>query len=274
MIDQAEYETLLIRREASRLFVTLNRPEARNAINREASEELIAVAEAVENDPSIRVVIVRGSEGTFCAGADIKEFRENFDIPLPEGGGVDPVAKNNRYFGDILLKFNNLSATTIGIVEGAAFGGGLGLTCVFDVAICMADTRFALSETGLGVIPAQIAPFVVQRVGLTTARQIALTGARFDGQYAFNIGLVHFCANDSNELDEMLKRVLIGVSLCAPGANATTKKLLMDTTLKPIEQVLDDGSEAFAAQLRSEEGREGVKAFIKKRRPSWAEPIE
>ena len=274
MADQRAYTTLLVRREASRLFVTLNRPEAKNAINREVSEELMAVAEAVENDPTIRAVIVRGSEGTFCAGGDIKGFKKSFEAPRPDGDAMDPIAKGNRYFGDFLLKFNNLPATTIGIVEGAAFGGGLGLTCVFDVTICMADTRFALSETGLGVIPAQIAPFVVQRLGLTTARRIALTGARFDGNHAFEIGLVHFLVHDSSELDETLKKVLIGVSRCAPGANTATKKILMDTALKPIEQILDEGSEAFAAQLRSEEGHEGIKAFLEKRRPSWVEQID
>ena len=156
----------------------------------------------------------------------------------------------------------------------SAFGGGLGLTCVFDVTICMANTRFALSETGLGVVPAQIAPFVVQRLGLTTARRIALTGARFDGQHAFELGLVHFLVHNSDELDSTLTKVLNGIGRCAPGANAATKKILLDTTRRPIEQVLDDGSRAFATQLRGQEGREGVQAFLEKRKPTWVEMLE
>ncbi len=274
MASLPECTTLLTRREKSRLYITINRPEVKNAINREVTQEFMALAEAIETDSSIRTVIVRGSEGTFCAGGDIKGFKKSFEAPPPEDETDDPIAKGNRYFGDFLIKFNNLPATTIGVIEGAAFGGGLGLTCVFDVTICMADTRFALSETGLGVVPAQIAPFVVQRLGLTTARRIALTGARFDGKHAFDIGLVHFLANDTEELEETLRKVLNGVGRCAPRANAATKKILMDTAIRPIEQVLDDGSKAFASQLRGEEGREGVQAFLDKRKAAWVEKIE
>ncbi len=273
MASLPESTTLLTRREQSRLYVTINRPEVKNAINRELSQAFMALAEAIEKDPSIRTVIVRGSEGTFCAGGDIKGFKKSFETPEAEGDTEDPIAKGNRFFGDFLIKFNNLPVTTIGIIEGAAFGGGLGLTCVFDVTICMADTRFALSETGLGVVPAQIAPFVVQRLGLTTARRIALTGARFDGKHAFEIGLVHFLVHDTDELDATLTKVLNGIGRCAPRANAATKKILLDTTHRPIEQVLDDGSKAFASQLRGEEGREGVGAFLEKRKAAWVEKI-
>ena len=274
MANLPECTALLLRREESRLYVTINRPEVKNALNKDVTEGLGAVAEYVENDPSVRAVIVRGSEGTFCAGGDIKGVKKSFETPPPEDGADDSIAKGNRSFGDFLIRFNNLPATTIGVIEGAAFGGGLGLTCVFDVTICMADTKFALSETGLGVVPAQIAPFVVQRLGLTTARRIALTGARFDGKHAFEIGLVHFLVNDTEELEETLKKVLKGIVRCAPRANAATKKILMDTTHRPIEQVLDDGSKAFASQLRGEEGREGVEAFLEKRKAAWVEKIE
>ncbi len=274
MASLPECTALLLRREESRLYVTINRPEVKNALNKDVTEGLEAVAEYVENDPTVRSVIVRGSEGTFCAGGDIKGFKKSFETPPPEEGADDPIATGNRSFGDFLIRFNNLPATTIGVIEGAAFGGGLGLTCVFDVTICMADTKFALSETGLGVVPAQIAPFVVQRLGLTTARRIALTGARFDGKHAFEIGLVHFLVNDTEELEETLKKVLKGITRCAPRANAATKKILMATTHRPIEQVLDDGSKAFAAQLRGEEGREGVEAFLEKRKATWVEKIE
>ena len=274
MAELPECKALLLRREESRLYVTINRPEAKNALNKDVTEGLGVVAEFVENDPTIRSVIVRGSEGTFCAGGDIKGFKKSFESAPADADADDPIAKGNRTFGDFLIRFNNLPATTIGLIEGAAFGGGLGLTCVFDVTICMADTKFALSETGLGVVPAQIAPFVVQRLGLTTARRIALTGARFDGKHAFEIGLVHFLANDAEELEETLKKVLKGVTRCAPRANAATKKILMDTMLRPIEQVLDDGSKAFSTQLRGEEGREGVQAFLEKRKAAWVEKIE
>lgn len=274
MADLPECAALLVSREESRLYITINRPEVKNALNAEVTQGLTALAEVVENDPSIRTVIMRGSEGTFCAGGDIKGFKKTFESAPPDDDPDDPVAKGNRTFGDFLVRFNNLPATTVGVIEGAAFGGGLGLTCVFDVTICMADTRFALSETGLGLPPAQIAPFVVQRLGLTTARRIALTGARFDGKHAFEIGLVHFLVHDTDELEATLAKVLNGIGRCAPRANAATKKILMDTTHRPIEQVLDDAAKAFSVQLRGEEGREGVQAFLEKRKAAWVEKVD
>ncbi|MEK7793920.1 MAG: enoyl-CoA hydratase-related protein [Candidatus Hydrogenedentota bacterium] len=274
MTTLSEFKALLVHREESRLYITINRPEVKNAINADVTRELSAVADSVEDDPTIRTVIVRGSEGTFCAGGDIKGFKQSYESSPVEDGSEDPIAKGNRSFGDFLIQFNTLPATTVGVIEGAAFGGGLGLTCVFDVTICMADTKFALSETGLGVVPAQIAPFVVQRLGLTTARRIALTGARFDGNHAFEIGLVHFLVNTAEELDDTLKKVLNGIGRCAPRANAATKKILMDTVSRPIDEVLDDGSRAFAAQLRGPEGREGVQAFLDKRKAAWVETVE
>lgn len=269
-----ECNSLLVSREGSRVYVTINRPEAKNAITAEVVQEMDAVADAIADDRSVRTLIMRGSEGTFCAGGDIKGFKESFSAPAPGAGEPDPIAVNNRAFGDFMIKFNNLPQTTVGIVEGAAFGGGLGLTCVFDITIVHAETRFALSETGLGIPPAQIAPFVVQRVGLTTARRIALSGARFDGRHAYEIGLAHFLAESEEEIEATLKKVLNAIGRCAPGANAATKRILLDAMVRPIGDVLDDASKDFAAQLRGEEGQEGVKAFLEKRSAAWVDKIE
>lgn len=274
MTTLPECKTLLLDRQDARLYVTINRPDVKNAINHEVVEELTAVCNAIRNDRSIRAVVMRGAEGTFCAGGDIKGFKQSIEAPPPAPGKKDSIAVNNRKFGDFMILFNNLPQTTIGLIDGAAFGGGLGLTCVFDVTICMADTKFALSETGLGIPPAQIAPFVVQRVGLTTARRIGLTGARFDGRTAHEIGLVSFLAESTKEMDEILKRVLNDVGRCAPGANAATKKIMLDTTHRALSDTLDDAADAFATQLRGDEGQEGVKAFLEKRKAGWVEKIE
>lgn len=269
-----ECKSLLLKREGSRLYLTINRPEVRNAITWEVAEELKSVTEALMDEREIRTVILRGAEGTFCAGGDIKGFKKSFESPPPEPGEKDSIAVSNRAFGEFLIQFSNLPQTVVGVIEGAAYGGGLGLVCVTDIAICMADTRFALSETGLGIPPAQIAPFVVQRVGLTTARRIALSGARFTGDVAKELGLVHFLAQDVDELEEILKRVLNDIGRCAPGANAETKRIMMNSLYKPIAQVLDEAADAFASQLRGPEGQEGVKAFLEKRKPSWVEKVE
>lgn len=267
-------ETLLLEHTGSRLYVALNRPEVKNALSDVMIAELSAVCDAIDDDRTIRTVIVRGAQGTFCAGADIRGFKKSFEAPAPAAGEPDTIAVNNRKYGDFLIKFNALPQTTIGLIEGAAFGGGLGLACVFDVTICMADTRFALSETGLGIPPAQIAPFVVQRIGLTNARRIGLTGARFDGRGAYALGLVSFLAETPDEMDAALKTVLNDIGRCAPGANAATKKILMDATHRDLTETLDDAAQAFAAQLRGPEGQEGVKAFLEKRKANWVEKVD
>lgn len=274
MTELPHCTTLLLDRQGSRLYVTINRPEVRNALSGEVVQELTAVVDAIAPDRTIRTVILRGAGGTFCAGGDIKGFQQSFQSPAPEPDEKDSVAIGNRKFGDFLIKINNLPQTVVGIIEGAAFGGGLGLVCVTDVAICLADTRFALSETGLGIPPAQIAPFVAERVGVTTARRIALTGARFKGDHAKEIGLVHFLVNDEDELTQTLNKVLNNIGRCAPGADAATKKIIMDSRHKPLEEVLDDAADAFAACLRGPEGQEGVTAFLEKRRASWVEKVD
>jgi isohexenylglutaconyl-CoA hydratase len=269
-----ELKTLLVERRDSRVYVTINRPESKNAINTEVVDELSSVARLLAPDRTARTVILRGSGGTFCSGGDIRGFKESFSTPPPKNAGQrDPIAVNNRKFGTFLTEFNALPQTVVGVVEGAAFGGGLGLVCVTDIAICLADTKFALSETGLGVVPSQISPFVVQRLGLTQARRIALSGVRFDGRHAKEIGLVHYVAQDAAELEATLRAVLNDIGRCAPGADAATKRVMIDSTVKALPDVLDEAADAFAAQLRGEEGQEGVRAFLEKRKPAWVERV-
>jgi len=269
-----EFKSLLVNRDGSRLYVTINRPESKNALSAEVVEELSSVVRIFHPDRTIRTIILRGAEGTFCSGGDIKGFKESFSAPKPNNGERDPIAINNRKYGKFLTEFNEIPQTVVGVIEGAAYGGGLGLLCVTDIAICMADTKFALSETGLGVVPAQIAPFVVQRIGITQARRIALSGARFDGRHAKEIGLVHYVVENRDELEARLKTVLNDIGRCAPGADAATKRVMLDSLVKHLPDVLDQAADAFAAQLRGEEGQEGVKAFLEKRPAAWVEKVE
>jgi isohexenylglutaconyl-CoA hydratase len=265
-------KNLLLAREGSILRVTINRPETRNALTAEVVGELAAVADFATTDSTLRTLVLRGADRTFCAGGDIKGFRQSFEAPAPSAGERDPIAINNRKFGDFLIRFNQLPQTVVGVIEGAAFGGGLGLVCVTDIAICGTDTKFALSETGLGIPPAQIAPFVVQRVGFTTARRIALSGARFDGAHAKAIGLVHFAERDAAAIEARLTEILKQINRCAPGANAATKQIMLNSLRLPVGEVLDAAADAFARQLRGDEGREGVRAFLEKRPAAWVEP--
>jgi isohexenylglutaconyl-CoA hydratase len=150
-------------------------------------------------------------------------------------------------------------------------GGGIGLVCASDVAIALHDARFGLPETGLGIIPAQIAPFVLQRLGLTQTRRLMLTGARLSGIQAGKIGLVHEVCDDVAALEAALARVLSEIRRCAPRANAATKRLLLSAIGRDLGSVLDDAAQVFAEAATGDEAREGMLAFVQKRLPSWAQ---
>ncbi len=271
MASLPDCETLLVALSGSTLFVTLNRPKAKNALSDQMVSELTGLCGLLEGTREIRAVVLRGAQGCFCAGGDISIFKESRSTPPLTDGGRDPLAIKNRQFGEFLLRLQAIPQVLIAVVEGVAFGGGLGLVSVTDVALCHTDARFALSETGLGITPSQIAPFVVQRVGLTTTRHLALTGHRFDGAHAEKIGLVHTVVPDQKALKMALAQTLSEVSRCAPGANAETKRILMNTMTMPLDNVLDDAADAFVVQLRGDEGQEGVAAFLEKRPAAWTE---
>jgi isohexenylglutaconyl-CoA hydratase len=264
-------QNLLLSREGSRLSILLNRPETKNALGGEMVPELLSVVEFLEGAHDVGTVLLRGAGGTFCAGGDIKGFMALFKTPPPAPGEKDAIAVQNRRFGTFLRRFDSLPQTIVLAIEGAAFGGGLGLACIGDVVIAMADTRFAMSETGLGVVPAQIAPFVAARIGVPEARRLALTGLRFDGREAGRIGLVHHVCEDKKAFEATLAKILADINRCAPGANAATKRLLLASRTTPLEPLLDDAADAFAEALRSAEGKEGVTAFLEKRPAGWVD---
>jgi isohexenylglutaconyl-CoA hydratase len=262
--------TLLCAETDGVLHVTLNRPERKNALSPQMLDELIATFGAARARTDLRALVLRGAGGTFCAGADVKEMANR-----PAGGsaGGDPkqaVARGNRKFGEVMTALQAISAPVVVVVEGSVMGGGIGLVCVSDVAIGLTTARFGLPETGLGIIPAQIAPFVVQRVGLTQARRMMLTGARFDGAEAARIGLLHELHGDVTQLDAALQRVLGEIRRCAPRANAATKRLVLDSLDGELQRVLDDAALVFAEASLGDEAREGTLAFVEKRLPSWA----
>ncbi|HLG47566.1 MAG TPA: enoyl-CoA hydratase-related protein [Reyranella sp.] len=263
------YEALLVRRERSRLHVTLNRPEVKNALNPTLIGELKQVFAALRDRRDIKVVILRGAGGTFCAGADLKNMEQSF-TEAPKPGQKDPIAINNREYGSFLEAVNTTPQTVVAAVEGYAIAGGFGLLCVSDVAICTEDAGFAMSETAIGIVPAQIAPFVAARIGVPNTRHLALTAARFKGADALRYGIVHHLVKDTAALDAKLEEVLRQIDRCAPLANALTKAVVMKVGSEPLSQVLDFAADKFAEARRSPEAAEGLRAFAEKRPPKWA----
>ncbi len=260
-----ECQTLMLAQQDGVLHITLNRPDSRNAMNLSMLEELIEVLTCAGDDPQLRAIVLRGADGHFCAGGDIK------DMANARAMGKSAYTQLNRHFGRLLEQAEQQPQVLVVVLEGTVLGGGLGLACVSDIALCLETARFGLPETSLGVIPAQIAPFVVKRIGLTHARRLALTAARFDGAEALQLGLVHHSAKDAAELQAHLDRYLKQIRQCAPQANARTKALLLACGEQSMHSVLDQAAEAFAESVTGAEGAEGTQAFIQKRAPSWAD---
>ena len=257
-------QTLRVELSEGVMHITLNRPDVRNAMSMLMVEELLtAEREAVAE--GARMIVLRGSGGHFCSGGDIKDMNFN-----PAGADeADPIAKVNARFGELCLTYSRSRLPIIAVVEGAVMGGGFGLSCVADVVIAHDSVVFRLPETGLGIIPAQIAPFLVERLGYSEAKRLAVTGGKLDAEAALKVGLVHEVCVDEDALQSALNAQITQIRKGAPNAIAETKALIARARLEPIESLIEPAASVFAKASRSDEGREGMTAFIEKRPASW-----
>ena len=255
------------------LNVTLNRPESRNAMSLQMVAELqqvLRTAEAAAGTPhAARVVVVRGEGGHFCAGADLKDMAGARMRSMQRAPGEpDPIAEVNAEFGRLCAAYANTPLAVVALLEGTVMGGGFGLACVADVAIASDTASFRLPETSLGVVPAQIAPFLVERLGYSQAKRLAVTGGRLDAAAALGLGLVHEVAT-TDGLQIALDKVLADILACAPGALAATKALMQRARFAPARELVQDAAAIFAQSAQGPEGIEGMTAFIQKRKPNW-----
>jgi isohexenylglutaconyl-CoA hydratase len=263
----AENSNVLTRREGGVLHLTLNRPQARNAMSLAMVDELLAALDAAEADGVTRIVVLRGAGGHFCAGADLKDMAAARAQPTEDS---DPLAHVNARFGWLCAAFARTPLAVVAVVEGTVMGGGFGLACAADVTLAHASASFRLPETSLGLVPAQIAPYLVERLGFAEAKRLAVTGGRLDARTALTLRLVHELAEDDAALMAALARVLGEILACAPGAVAATKRLISQARLAPPESLIDDAAAAFSLSAQGAEGMEGTLAFLQKRKPSWA----
>ena len=260
-MTSGSYQTLLVRTHPQWVEIFLNRPKSRNAMSFEMVEELQALFSSF--DEQVQAVVLRGVGGHFCAGGDVKDMAGMLQQPQ------STLAQANRKFGLLLEQLQSCPQLLIVVLEGAVMGGGFGLACISDVAFALPSARFGLPEVTLGVTPAQIAPFVVARIGLTQARRLALTGARIKADEALHLGLIHECCPDEVTLLDRLQNTLESVSRCAPDARKETKKLLLAVGAPDLGTILDQASEHFASAAQGKEGKSGMMAFISKRPPEW-----
>lgn len=253
-----EYETLAIAIDGSVAALTLNRPDARNAMSHQMVADMLHFFQGIRNNRDIRVVVIRAAGKTFCAGGDIR------DLSTPRTAAEEQEALARL---DTLLRaVNRAPQVVIERIHGAVMGGGIGLVCVSDIAIASTTARFALPEVRLGLVPSLISPFVMQRLGLTQTRRWMLTGTTFDGKAAQAVGLVHEVCDEA-ELDERVAAITHEVLQCSPNALAECKKLLYE--VMENHETLLYRVELLNRLRRSEEGQEGMRAFLQKRPARW-----
>jgi isohexenylglutaconyl-CoA hydratase len=259
---------LLVETRDNVVYATLNRPESRNALSENVLTSLQKLCQHVHAHlGELRALVLRGAGGVFCAGGDLKAFSSVFQSGEMD---ADAIARANRRYGTLLDTLDRLPVAVIAAVEGAAMGGGVGLAAIADVAIATADATFSLTETTLGLPPAQIAPFVTARIGRHKARRLMLTAARLDGWQAAGVGLVDEVVADAAALDEAVATTLGRIRRCAPGANAMTKALVNATAEIPLSELLDHSAQRLAEAMLGPAAKEGVAAILSKRKPAWA----
>lgn len=247
------------------LTIWFNQPKSRNALTKELVGDLINTLEAVRDNREIRGITLRGKGGVFCAGGDLKSFNRNQSSNRSKDEIIEE-SKRGAYLFDLV---NTMPQVTIVIIEGAAMAGGFGMACCADVVICAGDAKFAMTETSIGITPAQISPFVIQKLGYATARRLMLTAARFDGREAKSFGFVDLLGENSDEIEKHETQIKKQVMRTAPGAVADIKSLIISIPYLTREQTVQAAAENFASRILSEEGREGVASFVEKRKPYW-----
>lgn len=276
-MDSPLYTTIQAQLAGGVCTLTLNRPEVRNAMSLAMVHELLAALRAAESDAAVRVLVLRGAGGHFCAGGDISDMAQaRMKLAQRDASGdqaandaADPVADFNAQFGRLCLAYARTPLPLVTVLEGTVMGGGFGLACVSDVSLALPSTLFRLPETALGVIPAQIAPFLVERLGYAEAKRLAVTGAKIDAAQALVIRLVHEVLPDAAALDAALQRTVASILACAPGAIAATKGLLARARSEAPEGLIDEAAALFSRAVLSDEGQEGTSAFMQKRKPCW-----
>jgi len=268
-------EALGLEKSGAVLRITLNRPDSRNAMSLRMVAELRQVLAAAEDsaempDP-VRVLVLRGAGGHFCAGADLKDMAQARMQALQRtaGDAADPIADANAAFGALCVAYARTPLALVAVLEGSVMGGGFGLACVADVALASHTAVFRLPETSLGLVPAQIAPFLVERLGYSQAKRLAVTGGRLDAAAALHLGLVHEVTG-VEMLETALGRILADILACAPGALAATKALVERARLTAPQDLVAEAAAVFSQAAQGAEGVEGVTALMQKRKPRWA----
>lgn len=258
----ADYETIQVTVSNGTARIALNRPDVHNAFNDTLLGELADAVRHSARDPQVRVLVLTGNGKSFCAGADLNWMK----------GVLEYTAEQNKQDAarlvDLLDLIEGCPKPVVGRINGAAVGGGVGLTAVCDIAIASSEAKFGFSEVKLGIIPAMISPYVLRKTGRGPARELFLTGDRFDAGRARDIGLVNDVV-PPEKLDEAVNARVASILTSAPGALAEAKKLIALVPDMEASEAREYTLTRIAELRASFEGQEGMRAFLEKRKPEW-----
>ncbi|OBY27494.1 crotonase/enoyl-CoA hydratase family protein [Leisingera sp. JC1] len=257
------FETITLDTDARGVCtLTLNRAEKHNAMSGQMLQELTLAAKRLAEDETVRVVVLTGAGKSFCAGGDLAWMRAQMDAD------AETRAREARVLAEMLMALNTLPKPLIGAVQGNAFGGGVGMASVCDVAIGADHLKMGLTETKLGLIPATIGPYVIARMGEAKARRVFMSARLFGAAEAVELGLLAK-AVPAEQLSEAVEAEVAPYLNCAPGAVAAAKKLARDLGPRLDDSVIDHTIKALVERWEGAEAGEGIAAFFEKRKPAW-----
>ncbi|MEM6730077.1 MAG: enoyl-CoA hydratase-related protein [Myxococcota bacterium] len=251
-------ETLEVQTMGSVTTVTMNRPDVRNAFNPRLIEELLQVF----SKPPTRIMVLGGAGTVFSAGADLEWMKQSAELDETQN------REEAKRLASVFQTIDECEAVVIARVQGAAIGGGMGLVSCCDVVVAESEAMFGFTEARLGLAPAVISPFVIRKIGLSAARRYFVTAQRFPAAEAMRIGLVHSVV-DASELDETTAKMVKRVAIGGPNAVLASKRLVRDIEGLDREQAIEHTSALIAGLRASEEGQEGLAAFLEKRPARW-----
>ena len=257
-----KYTTLRVERDGPVATVAFARPDVRNALNAEMIGELTRGFSALSEDGGVRAVVLRGDGPAFSGGADINYMRAGLDL------GEADNEKDALRLSDMFAAVDRCAHPVIARVHGAALGGGSGIIAACDIVIAADDALFGFTEARLGIVPAVISPFVLRKIGQSHARALFLTGERFDAARALRIGLVHDVV-PASDLDAAVARAIDGILSCGPQATRVAKTIVRTVSMMSAEDARAWTAQTIAKRRASDEGQEGLRAFLEKRKPDW-----
>ena len=251
-------------RQGPFVWLTLNRPQVKNALNGEMVLALLEAFERLGADSNTRAIVLAGRGDAFCSGVDLTHMQNMAKNPLEN-------QQSSRALSDLFCAIAACPKPVVARVQGVCFAGALGVVCASDVLVASHQARFCLPEVRRGLIPATISPFVVQALGVRAARRYVLTGEVFSAQRAYELGMVHAVC-DAPDLDECVQALLDNFLLCGPWAMGQAKRLVLDVSGEGVmcDALHADVAMRLAKVREGAEAAEGMAAFLEKRKPRWA----